>query len=136
VTRGELVALRARAYARKKTPFVWQGRLPGVGLDCLGLVICSGIAAGALPEGFDVEPYTEPPRGDRFVEALREYLDEIPVEEAMPGDVLLLSIKREPRHLAIRTESGMVHCTVEHGLIERPYAGRWVERTHSAYRFR
>jgi len=49
--RDEIVRL-SRAYI--DTPFHHAARLPGVGLDCVGLLVCVARAVGIVDKSFDV----------------------------------------------------------------------------------
>jgi cell wall-associated NlpC family hydrolase len=83
------------------TPFRHQGRLPGIGLDCAGLVIHA-----AKSVGLTVRDYTGYPNRP-FNGMLKRMLDdqicirEIYLTDVLPGDVLLMRVNQAPQHLAI-----------------------------------
>jgi lipoprotein Spr len=83
------------------TPTVPQGRIPGVGLDCVGLVsYCYGQA------GLDVSDvpndYPFPPSAAMVFAELDKRLSRASTIEE--GDVLVLEIGKRARHLAICVE--------------------------------
>lgn len=107
---GVIIAAEAQSWIG--TPFVWQGRVKGVGVDCKGLV--AGVAqAVGRPEGQSLEALA----GDYGVRVdalrLRRGLARLfdPASEIAPGDVLLLTMGGKPQHLGIAIDPRrMVHC--------------------------
>lgn len=84
------------------TPFVWQGRVKGVGCDCKGLI--AGVArCCGRPEADSLELLA----GDygikvdvrRLRAGLANLFDQ--VDAAEPGDILLIKIGGVAQHLAI-----------------------------------
>jgi NlpC/P60 family putative phage cell wall peptidase len=115
------------------TPFRHQGRLPGVALDCAGLVRHALVAAGAVdvPE---VQGYGRAPDSDRLRQAVAGYLTQVGTWQ--PGDVLLMRFGREPQHLAIVTDRGIIHAYERVGKVcEHVLCPRWRARIVSAYRY-
>jgi hypothetical protein len=80
------------------TPWRHQGRMPGVALDCAGLIICVGRSLGLLPADFDVNGYRRSPDGS-MLRFCRAHLLEIGDLEI--GAVLVVSMVNEPQHLGI-----------------------------------
>lgn len=98
-TRAEFVAT-ARSYIG--TPYHHQGRLPGVGLDCAGLVIAACWAHGLLPLSFDVTGYARTPDGQSLKAYCDEHLQEVSQDWMQPGDVLLVRWQKgPPQHMGI-----------------------------------
>jgi len=102
---AQTVIDRARSYVG--TPFIHQGRRPGVGLDCAGLIECAVKDCGGV--GFDY-PLTYPsvPKPGLVAHILDMLLPTGPVR---PGAVLLLCRKSRPKlttHLALLTEVGTI----------------------------
>jgi cell wall-associated NlpC family hydrolase len=97
-TRAEIVAA-ARSFIG--TPFHHLGRLPGVGLDCAGVVICVGRKCGLVPQSFDVPVYARSPDGVSMMRWCREHMHEIPSAEMQPGDAVVFAIERDPQHMGI-----------------------------------
>lgn len=118
-----------RALRMLGTPFRHQGRQPGVGVDCLGLVVC---AIGGRALELDECDYAELPDGERLSAALEAHFAPLPVDyadDAPTGAVLAFRAGREshPRHLAIRTDAGMVHARRgdRRGVVEVGLDGHW-----------
>lgn len=95
------------------TPFKHQGRLKGIGVDCVGLVI--GVAKELNLSDFDTINYSRVPNVELMGSLLNEHLIEIPVDEAIMGDIFWIKIKQHPQHLAIKSEYGIIHATSEIG---------------------
>jgi cell wall-associated NlpC family hydrolase len=97
-TRADIIA-----YARGcvGTPFLHRGRLPGVGIDCLGIVICAARAFGLVPSDFDVGPYPQVPDGAEFMKGANRYMQKVPKEAMQAGDVALIITYRLPQHMGI-----------------------------------
>jgi cell wall-associated NlpC family hydrolase len=96
-TRADIIA-----YARGcvGTPFLHRGRLPGVGIDCLGIVICAAREFGLVPPDFDLV-YPEVPDGAEFMRGANRYMTRLPKAAMQAGDVLLLITYRLPQHMGI-----------------------------------
>jgi len=94
-------AVVAAARALLGTPFHHQGRLPGLALDCAGVVICVARSLGLIDPEFEVNGYPRLPDGV----SLRRYCDEnlVPVTASRVGGVVLVSMARnaDPHHLGI-----------------------------------
>lgn len=138
------IVAQARTWLR--TPFHHQARLKGKGCDCLGLII--GVVdelqleddSGRLLSSYDEINYSKMPDGARLLAKLELLLDEVPKEQAQPGDLGLFVISNNPQHLAIFSDYegtlGMIHCfadarrVVEHRLDEI-----WKSRLIKVYRW-
>lgn len=120
-----------RARALLGTPWHHQGRLPGVGLDCIGIVVCIAHARGYFE--FDDTNYGRNPTDDR----LERYLDQFFLRQAgppfsfplAPGLVLLFEHPDTGRqHVAISTDAGMIHGESFFGkgkVVEQPLGEKW-----------
>lgn len=120
----------ARGYLN--TPFHHQGRLPGVGLDCIGVIVCAAAACGLLHA--DVAAYPLRPNGQ-----LRMNLDLqlVRVPSALAGDVLLMSFSEEPHHVALFTGDTIIHAYITvKKCVEQPMVPLWQQRVRGVYRFR
>ena len=80
------------------TPWMHQGRLPGVALDCAGLVIATAKRLGLLADAWDVADYTREPDG-RLLALCDQHLQRIDALEL--GAVVVVSVVREPQHIGI-----------------------------------
>jgi hypothetical protein len=141
-------AIVAEARAWLGTPFLHQGRLKGVGVDCAGLVL--GVARALELPHAEVGAYGRQPRAAQLEAELAAQMDPIALDELAPGDVLLLRIERDPQHLAIvsaiealpggdRARIWVVHALGGKGLdrcVEHVLDDRWLQRIIGAYRFR
>lgn len=125
----------ARAWLR--TPFAHQGRLLGVGCDCIGLVVGVAVALGVPVE--DRAGYSREPQG----RALRAALDAqlLRLDEPVPGCVVLMRIGREERHVGIvaRAPTGalsLIHAWAQSGeVIEHHLDDAWRRRIVQSYGF-
>lgn len=98
-TRAEIVAV-ARSYIG--TPHHHMGRLPGVGIDCAGVLICAGRETGLVAADFDVPAYVPQPDGHSLLDWCREHLGPAVAQADMrPGDAIVLRAGPRPQHLAL-----------------------------------
>ncbi len=116
------------------TPYRHQGRLKGVGCDCLGLLVgvwrdVTGEEAGPLP------PYTpdwaEALKRETFADGLRQHLDEIDPREAREGDLVLFRWRAHlpAKHAGILTvRDRMIHAQEGARVAEVPLSGWWRRR--------
>lgn len=141
MTIAQNIVDEARAW--RNTPFLHQGRLKGLGVDCAGF-----IGEVARNVGLQVEiPHDYRPRedGTAMMRMLSEHLDFVPTEDAQPGDILALCDEalrnpEIPRHLAIVTERTektlfIVHAS-QHGVREHRMDSAWNRRIHSVWRIK
>lgn len=89
------------------TPFHHQGRVLGVGVDCVGVVI--GVARQLGISDFDLTGYGHRPDSRLLERMAGELMIEVPVAAARPGDVLLIEVDGMPQHLGFVTELGLLH---------------------------
>lgn len=117
------------------TPFHHQGRLLGVGVDCVGIVSETGRALGLTTH--DNTTYSQQPDGSSLVAHLREAgLIETSVEEMQVGDILVFRIKRDPQHLAILSREAGVDGPEDIGMIIHAHMGiENVIETHLAQKW-
>ena len=112
-----------RARALVGTRFRPQGRVPELGLDCAGLVLC----AFKLPGDLVRRDYRL--RGDHHEEMMRELARVFrPVAPSRPrsGDLLLMRVADDQLHLGIVTELGFVHADARLGkVVETPGPPTW-----------
>lgn len=114
------------------TPFVPQGRLPQVGLDCGGLVMLA-LAAGDKTVG-EIAAYSFPPAPDFLIDALaRNNLIAIPA--IIPGAVLLFRFQNRAQHLALATSpDSMIHAFAPAGqVVETTIGAAWRPRLLGCY---
>ena len=104
------------------------------GANCIGLLIGIAREAGLETIAEEAAPHADfahPPESGAILKIMKEYLNKIPMSDSLPGDIMLFKIGREPQHIALLTEFGIIlHAdihsgkTVEHKLPEtwRPIA--------------
>ena len=124
------------------TPYRHQASVKGVGTDCIGLVY--GISRELNLTRYDASKVKDPrytnysrmPDTAFMRSVLNRWLIQIPIKEAKPGDVLFIAWIKEPQHLAILTEKGIIHAymgvkkVTEHNLTPD-----WASKVVAAYKF-
>jgi cell wall-associated NlpC family hydrolase len=130
-TRAEITAA---ALSMVGTRFHAQGRAPGIGLDCVGLVVCVARACGT--HVIDRAAYPMRPNGELQGE-LESRLERV-AGEPQEGDILLMSFDREPHHVAIFiSENRIVHAHAKaRKTVVQSYTDYWRGITVAAYRFK
>lgn len=115
------------------TSFHHQGRQPGVGLDCVGLVIWVGQSLGLTD--FDILNYPRLPQGDQLRE-VAEQAGFVPVPQERPGDIACFRLGRNPQHVGILTGHGLIHACQNVGrVIEHRLDEHWRRRIISIFKF-
>lgn len=118
------------------TPWQHQGRVPGIGIDCAGVIIhilkLNGI-------DYDVQGYGRQPDGNMTKHA-DACLRRIRKEDVQPGDVLVFRVKRLPQHIAILTDKGILHANERGGgglskVVETGLSNAWRAHIVAAYAF-
>lgn len=143
-TRAEIVA-EARDWVRVRTPVQHQGRLKGIGADCIGVPL--GIALGfGLPGATEFindirfKGYSRPPNPRLLLAACEDYLDRVPIEEALPGDIPICRIGSDPQHFAIITSLDPIYIVHAYQQVGRVVENRVDERMQQLvvrmYRYR
>ena len=102
-------AIVAEARTWLGTPFLWQASVKGRGCDCKGLV--TGVARALDLPGADslharMAAYHNVDTRV-LIEGLRANMDK--VDQAEPGDVLLLKMRGQPVHLGILGYEEIIH---------------------------
>lgn len=115
----------AHELVRLKTPWVHQGRDPVHGIDCLNFIIYLLIKQGYV-KTVNLTPYSQTPNGRHMYRVLKNFVDEIPVEEARKGDVYQINVRNNPQHLVLRV-SDTEPALIVHA--ERPNFNRVIEST-------
>lgn len=117
-TRDKIVAA-ARGWLN--TPFHHQGRVKGVGVDCLQLLVAVYQEAGLLPADVDPGNYARDWHmhhdEERYLFGVGQYAK--PTETPRPGDVALFKFGRCVSHAAIVIDWPMViHAYFGQGVVE------------------
>lgn len=120
------------------TPFLHQGRLPGIALDCAGVVVCAARAAGYKVA--DVQGYARIPSHGQFMGAVMEHCDTIAIEDAQPGDLMMFAFRSEPQHIAIITRIDPITILHSYQQVGKVVMNRlddtWRSRLRGSYRLR
>ena len=117
-------AIVAAARTALGTRFRPQGRTPGLGLDCVGLALLAGRAAGAVPDA--VPAYAI--NGDHVdrIDPVLLALGCARGSKALPGDLLIVAPTARQRHLAVVTPKGVIHAHAGLGrVVEGPLDPAW-----------
>lgn len=135
VTRSDLVK-EARSYLG--TPYHHLGRLKGVGVDCIGVVM--GLAKFVGIE-FDTAGWIYPKNGAgvKLNHELGRYLLIIPTCFATSGDVATFCLfgEEQPQHVGVLTDYGLLHTHAGVGkVVEHLYSHQWQKRASAAFRFK
>ena len=132
MTQAETMIAAARACLG--TPFHHQGRLPGQGLDCIGLVIIALRAAGFMVQ--DRQDYARWPEGEALAAALVAHGAQA-LAIMQPGTVLLFMIAGQAQHVALATgETRMIHAYAPAGkVVETDINSVWQRRLVGLYQF-
>ena len=116
------------------TPYLHQQRVPGVGVDCIGLAVLIGRALD-LGVG-DYKGYGPIPNNGEFERVIEERLLRA---NPVPGTVLLFRslTSRQAAHCGLLTDNGnLVHAFSKLGrVVEHVYAGFWPKLLISAWAF-
>ena len=118
------------------TPFVHQGRLKGIALDCAGLLVCVAKTIGA--DYVDQQGYSRTPYGDTLVSILDDQpcLERVARDDMQAGDMLLMRFTGEPQHLAVFTGENVIHSYEAVGKVcEHLLDEEWSRRIVGVYRF-
>lgn len=134
MTRAELIA-EARRWIG--TPFHHQGRARGAGADCIGLLAGAAEACGYgpidLPANYPATPVPATLFGWLDGSGV---VDAVPLDDALPGDLLLFQIAGQPTHFGLLTDAGWIHADNSYGVVEVPLDAKWRARRLAAYRIR
>lgn len=116
------------------TPFRHQGRLPGIALDCAGLIIHVTRALD-LPYR-DQSGYSRLPSHGLLENALDTQPCLVRVSQSMPGDVVLMRFSGDPQHLAIDAGATLIHAYQPvRKVCEHAWTDDWRARIVRIYRF-
>lgn len=110
-------------------PWVHQGRNRN-GVDCIGLLLVTCWALGL--SDYDVDGYGRTPDGDFMRRECARLMTE--TRNPCPGDVVVMRFSREPQHVGILTERGLLHSWAVPGrVVEVTMPDAWQRRVVAAY---
>lgn len=125
------------------TPYHHQGRVKGVGVDCINFVLGVAEATDLIPDGFSMEPYSgygRIPDPKKIIGGCERFMDRIDKKEARMGDVLVLRFVREPQHFAIVSNDNprrMIHSYASVlKVTEQIIDAEWESKIVAAYRIK
>lgn len=128
------------------TPYHHQGRLKGIGLDCVGLLV--QIAVELELDHFDKIGYSSSPTPGVLVSVLSEQMDTAELEDMREGDVIVMRIGAAiPQHVGVLSRvagvqgvddlGAMVHVHARAGkVIEVNLTRSVLDRVTHVFRFR
>lgn len=130
--------LLAAAEAEIGTRFVPQGRLAGIGLDCVGLAAVAARACGVDVESREDYSLTGSDYSEMLLDYMRRNCHQVSADAAQSGDFLLFWINKpnKPRHLGILADTQhFIHTNDSVGRVTKTiFDERWRKRVHSAWR--
>lgn len=123
----------ARTYI--STPFHHQGRMPGVGLDCAGVVVCALKESGYPVE--DVKGYGRIPANGLFQAMMEKHCDPISFGDVQTGDLLMFAFRGDMQHIAIYDNGMLIHAYSDvFKVVENSLDATWMKRLRGCYRLR
>lgn len=124
ITREQVVAA---ARTLLGIPWVHQGLDPEFGLDCRGVLLCTGKLIGYEPKEYRAT-YRRRSPAEELRAALDDEMDEIGIDDVRDADVVLIKFPRdtEARHVGI-IATGEYEQTIIHGYEPKQGGGRVVE---------
>ena len=93
-------AIVAAARGLIGTPYHAKARLPGVGVDCIGVPILAARACGVKEPTFDIQGYSMQPDGSLLPQC-DAHMQRIGRDEMAPGDVVVVRYGAQPHHVGI-----------------------------------
>lgn len=117
------------------TPFHHQGRLPQVGLDCAGVVVCAAKECGVGVD--DQQGYARTPANGMLEQAVIAHCERIQLVEVVSGDIMLFRFLKEPQHLAVYDAGMLIHAYSSVGKVVRnSFDEAWRKRLVAVYRMK
>ena len=121
MTKGEAAVARARALIG--TRFVAQGRVPSIGLDCVGLAL---IAYTVDPAGIRDDYRLSGAHRGAILHFAHAKFRRVSRQRPRCGDLLLLQPGATQWHLGIWTGDGLIHADIaSRRIVERPGMVAW-----------
>lgn len=119
------------------TPFKHQGRLLGIGVDCLGVLLGVCDQLNIYQEYTDPKDYGRMPSGKLLQTSVEKFLIPVSAINIKMGDVGIFRFQKEPQHIAIFTDIGIIHAYSEVGkCVEHIYSSPWDTRLVQSYSFK
>jgi cell wall-associated NlpC family hydrolase len=118
------------------TPFMHQGRLLSVALDCAGVAVHVCNRLSLEPE--DLVGYGRTPLNGLLQARLdaQQFLTRVSKTEIQSGDILLMKFLGEPQHIAVMGHDEVIHAYEAVGkCVRHPMDKKWWNRVVHGYRF-
>ena len=142
-------AVVAEARSFVGTEYRHQSRVKGVGVDCVGLIVATGLAVGVLDwseEAFAPwNGYGRLPNPRKMREGLERFLLPISAEDVQDGDIPWFAWREgRPMHVGIMATDCsfgaarpmIIHATSTVGsVVEHGFAGEWPGRVEGWWRY-
>lgn len=120
----QLIIQCARKYI--DTPYHHQARSLS-GVDCIGLVLMVCWDLELLPRSTDFHDYARTPDHTELMRLIESYCT--PTDSPEPGDLLVFRIRRNPQHVGIKSDIGVIHAYESVGkVVETPIDDWWKDR--------
>jgi cell wall-associated NlpC family hydrolase len=119
-----------------ETRFHHQGRLPGVGLDCIGVIACTAQHFGLTFH--DLPGYPARPDGVTLLREFDKCLTRIKHSEVQPGDVLTFWCETPGmvQHAALATDRGIIHAHIKYRrVVEHAMDTEWQSKLSICFRY-
>lgn len=145
MNRDELTERMAReARSLVGTPWRHLGRQPGVGLDCLGLLIVVARRCGIVAPDYDEGNYGRLPSEQRLLAGLAEHADPVAGNVPFPGCVGVFRIAGRMQHVGLflaRNDGNrgldLVHAyATARAVVAHRFASPWDRRLFRVLRLR
>lgn len=122
------------------TPFIHQGRKPGIGLDCAGLLLQVAKELGLPQQDYARRDYSRfPLLGKHLFDFVAGQTTQVASDKMQKGCILMFWIARPdlPQHLGIYTSHGrMIHAWSDAKRVTECYLGPyWTERHYATFEF-
>lgn len=133
VNRNQVV-LEARKWVG--TPFQDKGRLRGLGVDCVGLILCvmRDLRLNDWVDEFKV--YSRQPVGRVAFDLCAERLIQKPIDKLWLGDVLCLRSPIAPVHFGFVSDVGIIHAYAagkRREVKEHTLGKNWIDRIEGCF---
>lgn len=118
------------------TPWHHQARTPGVGVDCIGLVLVVATMLGNPAPDEVYGTWPEAGRMERWFRSNPGVFEPVSVPE--PGDIRTFWLTRRDTlwHAGIVSDVGIIHTHLAvMRVVEDPLGPRWIKRAGPAFRF-
>lgn len=138
-------AVVAEARTWVGTKYQHQQMCKGAGVDCGMLVGGTAIGAGVITHEFWAERfapfqgYARMPSNGMLERVCRSFMDEKPIADMQPADVLMMRFKSEPHHLAIVADHPQGGLSIIHALagagevVEHALDDKWRRRVMACF---